>query len=314
MEPANEAQPDVETDTDDSTYGDVESATASITSSIFAYESEHGRRYHAYQAGKYVLPNDEAEQDRLDLQYHSIRFVMGDKLFLAPVKNPQSILDIGTGTGIWAMDAGDAYPSAEIIGTDLSPIQPKWVPPNVKFEIDDVEQPWTYSSDRFDLIHSRVMVGSIKDWPAYFKQCFKHLKPGGYCEAQEMEVNILTDDDSLPPKSAIQEWCAALEEGCQKAGFSLRLNNTDLKQWMEDAGFVDVQIINLKIPIGLWPEDQTLKEAGKAQLLATLDGAYGLTVATWTRLLGRSTESLEVFLVGLRKEFLQKSVHSYWPL
>ena len=41
------------------------------------------------------------------------------KLHLAPIKNPHRILDIGTGTGIWAIDMADLYPSAEVIGTDI---------------------------------------------------------------------------------------------------------------------------------------------------------------------------------------------------
>ena len=56
-----------------------------------------------------------------------IRLTMDGKLFLAPLgSKPGRILDIGTGTGIWAIDVGDDYPSAEIIGTDLSPTQPSW--------------------------------------------------------------------------------------------------------------------------------------------------------------------------------------------
>lgn len=56
-----------------------------------------------------------------------LRLTMDGKLFLAPLgPKPGRILDIGTGTGIWAIDVGDEYPSAEIIGTDLSPTQPSW--------------------------------------------------------------------------------------------------------------------------------------------------------------------------------------------
>jgi hypothetical protein len=29
-------------------------------------------------------------------------------------------------------DFADEYPNAEVIGTDISPIQPSWVPPNLK--------------------------------------------------------------------------------------------------------------------------------------------------------------------------------------
>jgi len=45
--------------------------------------------------------------------------MMEGKLHLAPLEDPQWILDVGTGTGIWAIDAADMYPSAEVIGTDL---------------------------------------------------------------------------------------------------------------------------------------------------------------------------------------------------
>lgn len=52
---------------------------------------------------------------------------MGNKLFNAPIgEKPARILDVGTGTGIWAIEIGDDYPDAEIIGTDLSPTQPSW--------------------------------------------------------------------------------------------------------------------------------------------------------------------------------------------
>jgi ubiquinone/menaquinone biosynthesis C-methylase UbiE len=34
----------------------------------------------------------------------------GGELHLAPIgENPQRILDLGTGTGIWAIDMGDPY-------------------------------------------------------------------------------------------------------------------------------------------------------------------------------------------------------------
>jgi methylase of polypeptide subunit release factors len=67
--------------------------------------------------------------------------MLKQKLHITPVSNPQRVLDIGTGTGIWAIDFGMNFsflpqnsiltplaatqnPSADVIGTDLSPIQP----------------------------------------------------------------------------------------------------------------------------------------------------------------------------------------------
>lgn len=53
----------------DSAYGEgtTASSTTSVTSSILNYTYENGRRYHAFREGEYILPNDETEQDRLDL-------------------------------------------------------------------------------------------------------------------------------------------------------------------------------------------------------------------------------------------------------
>ena len=72
------------------------------------------------------MPNDESELDRLDLSHQMFKIIMSDKLFLAPISKPGKILDIGTGTGIWAIEMGDDFPDSEILGTDLSPTQPTW--------------------------------------------------------------------------------------------------------------------------------------------------------------------------------------------
>lgn len=96
----------------DSAYGDVESETASLTSSIMAGRFENGRRYHAYQDGLYMFPDDEQEQDRLDIKYASLQLVLSDTVTFAPLEDPQQILDVGTGTGIWAIDAGEKFPGA----------------------------------------------------------------------------------------------------------------------------------------------------------------------------------------------------------
>jgi cyclopropane fatty-acyl-phospholipid synthase-like methyltransferase len=58
--------------------------------------------------------------------HHLFTLMLGGKLHLAPIENPHRILDVGTGTGIWALDIAEQYPEAEVLGTDLSPIQPGW--------------------------------------------------------------------------------------------------------------------------------------------------------------------------------------------
>jgi 2-polyprenyl-3-methyl-5-hydroxy-6-metoxy-1,4-benzoquinol methylase len=67
------------------------------------------------------MPTDETEQDRLDLHHELMRLVWDGNLHEAPLKEPLRILDIGTGTGIWAIDMADKFPNAEVIGTDITP-------------------------------------------------------------------------------------------------------------------------------------------------------------------------------------------------
>lgn len=45
-----------------------------------------------------MLPNDEAEQDRLDLHHHIFGLTLGGRLFRAPITvSPERVLDFGTG-------------------------------------------------------------------------------------------------------------------------------------------------------------------------------------------------------------------------
>jgi len=64
------------------------------------------------------------EADRLDLQHHLFRITFGNRLFFAPINDPKRAIDIGTGTGIWAVDFADEYPECLVTGIDLSPGQP----------------------------------------------------------------------------------------------------------------------------------------------------------------------------------------------
>lgn len=54
------------------------------------------------------MPNDEEESERLDMLHELFLVTMEKKLFLAPVcREPQRVLDLGTGTGGWAVDFGE---------------------------------------------------------------------------------------------------------------------------------------------------------------------------------------------------------------
>jgi len=160
--------------------------STTLASSVLHYKYENGCRYHAYREGNYVLPNDEQEQERLDVLHHIFRMITGGPIFRAPLSGntrQQRVLDMGCGTGLWTITFADEWPEAVVIGTDLSPIQPSWAPPNCKFYVDDIEGEWTYPpAEHFDYIHGRALLGSIASWKELFSSAFNNLKPGGILE------------------------------------------------------------------------------------------------------------------------------------
>lgn len=107
------------------------------------------------------------------MQHTLLQQLLDNKLHLAPVADDIThVLDIGTGTGIWAIEFAHQHPSCDITGTDLSPIQPDQVPSNVRFVIDDAEEQWAFNQ-KFDYVHVRVMIISIRDWPRFIGQGFE---------------------------------------------------------------------------------------------------------------------------------------------
>ncbi|KAE8382666.1 S-adenosyl-L-methionine-dependent methyltransferase [Aspergillus bertholletiae] len=289
------------------------SDTTSLSSSVLNYEYENGRRYHKYGQVQYSMPNDEAEQDRLDLVHHMVSVMLNGELFLAPLKNPQTILDLGTGTGIWAIDIADQFPSAKVIGNDLSPIQPSWVPPNVEFVVDDFENTWMHSEDCFDFIHARTISGCVHNWGCLMKKAYDHLKPNGYFECAEFAIDAFSDDGTLKEDSPYREYINNLNKAGEMTGRPMNIA-TSLKTWMKDAGFEGVVETVYVIPYGPWPKDQKLKELGKWQYAQAPEGveAYGLRL--YTQVLGWSESEAKLHQALVKKQLSDRSLHIYGKL
>ncbi|RKL32830.1 hypothetical protein BFJ72_g10330 [Fusarium proliferatum] len=293
-----------DTDADSAVGDDNASDTTSLRSSILRYREENGRTYHAYKDG--------------DLQHHLFLLTFDERLHAAPLpKTLNRAFDAGCGTGIWAIEFADEHPECEVIGVDLSPIQPSAVPPNASFYVDDLEEPWEYS-DKFDFVFARFLTGSILDWPKFFSESYKNLNPGGRIEMIDIVYPLLSDDGTLTKNSALCKWSDLLHDIFTKNGRPMD-SALKYKDQLEAAGFVDVNIVKRKWPLSRWPKDPKHKQIGIWAQQNTLDALAALSLAVFTRPdgqggLGWSKEEVEIFLADVRKDIKNVNIHSYWPM
>jgi hypothetical protein len=156
-----------------------------------------------------------------------------------------SLAGCSSGTN-WCSDFADEHPNVEVIGTDLSPIQPSWVPPNVKFELEDATKDWSWPENHFDLVHVRFLMGAIVDWGTLFKEASHCCKPGGFVESGEINPTFYSDDGSIDDVEALQTWNRLVIESGKGFGRSFTNIENDI-QLFRDAGLVDVQSFDFKV-------------------------------------------------------------------
>ncbi|KAK0668461.1 S-adenosyl-L-methionine-dependent methyltransferase [Cercophora samala] len=289
---------------------------ASMTSSIKAHVYEGGLRYHAYKSGKYAFPNDEIEQNRDDMKHSMSLLLMQGEFFYAPMKERleegAEVLDLGTGTGIWAIELGDKYPNTTVTGIDLSPIQPNYVPENVHFFVDDFDEDWVDPDDKYDFIHIRNVMHSVTDTKALLSRVMRHLKPGGYIEIQDLDITPRSDDETLTPTTpyALRDYLKYMAAGLGVLGSEMHAIHK-MPDELAQAGFEEIKKTTHKAPIGMWPKDKRLRLCGLFLRTAMMDGLRGVSQRPMAAL-GWTPLQIEMVLVNVRKALMDPKVHAYF--
>ena len=299
----------------DSSYDSSDAAstayTESLRSSLLQSVQENGRGYHRYRDGHYFIPDDDQEQERLDMQHEMFLITMDRRLYYAPLTTVTNALDIGTGTGIWAIHFADDHPESNIIGTDLSAIQPSFVPPNCKFEIDDFEAEWTFPQ-KFDFIHGRMLAGSIAKPARLFEQVYAALEPGGWFELQDFAFPVRSDDGTMVG-TPFEHYNQLLVDGLKALGRDGGWAS-EYDKFMADAGFTNIVRVDSKWPQNPWPKDPHYKRLGQWNMVNTLEGLHGFGARLCIQVLGMGNDEFEVLLAKCRKDIRNTKIHAYWPM
>lgn len=143
----------------------------------------------------YIVPWDIEEHNRLDFQHFMLRYALRGN-YAAPIGTPQSILDVGSGTGRWAIEMANLFPRANVIGLDINPPPVDLLaeqgmemrPSNYQFVPGNLLEGLPFPNSSFDFVHMRALVTAIphERWPGVISELARVTRSGGWVESLEV--------------------------------------------------------------------------------------------------------------------------------
>ena len=120
-------------------------------------------------------------------------------------------------------------------------------------------------------------------------------------------------DDTYGPHNPFWEWNANHVVVARNKGQPF-VTSDQIVQWMTAAGFEGVVVKNYLVPTNAWPKDHKMKALGRYMMMNMLEGIEAFTLRLWTQQLGWSIERIQLFLTEVRKDIMNRNIHSATPL
>ncbi|KAF9019978.1 S-adenosyl-L-methionine-dependent methyltransferase [Hymenopellis radicata] len=124
---------------------------------------------------------------RLDEQSNAMDTLLGNKLGPGDIGQPKKILEVGAGSGAWAIYAANKYPEAEVIAADMNPLPARPLPSNLRYQETNALEPFPFPAGSFDIVHIRLTLCHLQDGPAVLTRLIDLVAPGGWLLADDID-------------------------------------------------------------------------------------------------------------------------------
>ncbi|KAK0499110.1 S-adenosyl-L-methionine-dependent methyltransferase [Armillaria luteobubalina] len=148
------------------------------------------------------------EWKRLDEFHDGMRSFLGGQLSFAPIENPRRIIDIGAGSGAWALQAAEMFPESQIVAADIKPLPPRPYPSNVSFQKLDIIKPVAEElAESFDIVHIRLLFYHIpeKQISLVLNNATCLLKPKGWLLIEDCGKQIGLETSKGPAMVTVEK-------------------------------------------------------------------------------------------------------------
>ncbi|PGH10984.1 hypothetical protein AJ79_05135 [Helicocarpus griseus UAMH5409] len=298
-------------------YKNPESGTTELDESFLELVTYQGREFQKYSVENniYLGPVDDDEIERLEVQHQVLSEVFENRLIFPPVPGPKRVLDCGYGNGTWAVEVAEQYPSCDVIGIDISPhMKPDETPENLWLQVDDLNRPFTFPTNYFDLVNSRLVASGLDKtrWPRYMQDIKRTLKRGGWVQMVEMYLNVQSDNGTITEENALRKWSKRYVEAIEESKdprVGMKLGNL-----LSSAGFVNVETRLINLPLSAWPVDPRLREIGAMNRNNAHRLLRSLALYPLMERLHLSQEQFETLVTQAHAEIDNPSLKAYFPL
>lgn len=240
----------------------------------------------------YVLPTDEHERKRLEVQHEVLRNAFGGRIVFAPIElhAGDKVLDSGVGSASWLLDCYNANKDATFRGIDLKT--------NIFPELDDVQKqhislgagnvlqlPSDWTSD-FQLVNQRLLIAALskENWNTAVGEIYRVLAPGGWVQFIESSHCVAGE--------VTQRHFSMLQDLFVKRG--LLLNCVEhIPNVLKGTGFEKITTQRLEISLGSGDDEDGMKAKARESFIGAYKGMQTPIVKMGIRTEGEFKELVE---------------------